>query len=41
MWKEKFAEAQPKAVIYRPEADYIGKYCGLEGCKYVALEKRE
>ena len=39
--EEKFAEAQPKAVIYRPEADYIGKYCGLEGCKYVPLEKRE
>jgi len=39
--EEKFAEAQPKAVIYRPEAEYIGKYCGLEGCKYVPLEKRE
>lgn len=38
--EEKFAEAQPKAVIYRPEADYIGKYCGFEGCKYVPLEKR-
>lgn len=38
--EEKFAEAQPKAVIYRPEADYIGKYCGIEGCKYVPLEKR-
>ncbi len=39
--EEKFAEAQPKAVIYRPEADYTGKYCGLEGCKYISLEKRE
>ncbi len=39
--EEKFAEAQPKAVIYRPEADYIGKYCGPEGCKYMPLEKRE
>lgn len=39
--EEKFAEAQPKAVIYRPEAEYVGKYCGLEGCKYLSLEKRE
>lgn len=39
--EEKFAEAQPKAVIYRPEAEYVGRYCGLEGCKYMPLEKRE
>lgn len=39
--EEKFAEAQPKAVIYRPEAEYVGKYCGSEGCKYVPIEKRE
>ncbi len=39
--EEKFAEAQPKAVLYRPEAEYIGRYCGSEGCKYVPLEKRE
>jgi citrate synthase len=39
--EEKFAEAQPKAVIYRPEAEYIGRYCGLEGCMYMPLEKRE
>jgi citrate synthase len=39
--EEKFAEAQPKAVIYRPEAEYIGRYCGLEGCKYMPIEKRE
>ncbi len=39
--EEKFAEAQPKPALYRPEAEYIGKYCGEEGCRYVALEKRE
>ncbi|CAG0990212.1 MAG: hypothetical protein OIN86_02215 [Candidatus Methanoperedens sp.] len=39
--EEKFAEAQPKAVIYRPEAEYVGGYCGLEGCKYVRIDKRE
>ncbi len=39
--EEKFAEAQPKAALYRPEADYVGRYCGNEGCKYVPLEERE
>ncbi len=39
--EEKFAEAQPKAVLYRPEAEYIGRYCGNEGCRYVPIEKRE
>ncbi|MGB8217766.1 MAG: citrate/2-methylcitrate synthase [Candidatus Methanoperedens sp.] len=39
--EEKFAEAQPKAVIYRPDAEYIGRYCGLEGCRYMPLDKRE
>ncbi len=39
--EEKFAEAQPKAVIYRPEAEYIGRYCGEEGCRYVPIERRE
>ncbi len=39
--EEKFAEAQPKAVIYRPEAEYVGRYCGLEGCKYLPVEERE
>lgn len=39
--EEKFAEAQPKAVIYRPDAEYIGRYCGIQGCKYVPVEKRE
>lgn len=39
--EERFAEAQPKAVLYRPEAEYIGRYCGNEGCKYVPVEERE
>jgi len=38
--EEKFAEAQPKPVLYRPSAEYIGKYCGPEKCKYVPLEER-
>jgi citrate synthase len=39
--EEKFAEAQPKAVIYRPESEYVGRYCGIEGCKYLPLKDRE
>lgn len=39
--EEKFAEAQPKPAIYRPEADYVGKYCGYEGCKYLPVEERK
>ncbi len=38
--EEKFAEAQPKAELYRPDADYIGNYCGLQGCEYIPIEKR-
>lgn len=38
--EEKFAEAQPKPVLYRPSAEYIGHYCGPEKCKYVPLEER-
>ncbi len=39
--EEKFAEAQPKPAIYRPEADYIGNYCGIEECKYVSIGDRK
>lgn len=39
--EEKFAQAQPKPALYRPEADYIGNYCGIEACKYVPVEKRK
>jgi citrate synthase len=38
--EEKFAEAQPKPVLYRPKAKYIGKYCGIEDCEYKPLEAR-
>jgi citrate synthase len=38
--EEKFAEAQPKPELYRPDSDYVGNYCGLEGCQYVPVEKR-
>jgi len=38
--EEKFAEAQSKPELYRPDADYIGNYCGLQGCEYIPIEKR-
>ncbi len=38
--EEKFAEAQPKPELYRPDADYVGTYCGPEACEFVPLEKR-
>jgi citrate synthase len=39
--EEIFAEAQPKPALYRPEADYVGNYCGIEGCKYLFMEERK
>jgi citrate synthase len=39
--EEKFAEAQPKPELYRPDADYVGTYCGPEACEYVPLDKRK
>jgi citrate synthase len=38
--EEKFAEAQGKPVLYRPQADYIGDYCGPVGCRYRSLDER-
>jgi len=38
--EEKFAEAAPKPMLYRPKAVYVGKYAGPQGCKYVPIEKR-
>ncbi len=39
--EEKFAEAQEKPTLYRPEAQYVGDYCGLFGCTYEPFERRE
>jgi len=38
--EEKFAEAQPKTELYRPDADYVGNYCGPEACEYIPIGKR-
>lgn len=38
--EEKFAEAQEKPALYRPQAEYVGDYCGPIGCVYQPLEAR-
>ncbi len=38
--EEKFAQAQPKPELYRPDAEYTGRWCGAEGCRYVPLQER-
>ena len=38
--EEKFAEAAPKPMLYRPKAVYVGKYAGPQGSKYIPIEKR-
>lgn len=39
--EEKFAEAAPKPVLYRPKAVYVGKYCGPMGCEYTPILSRQ
>jgi citrate synthase len=39
--EEQFAGAAPKPVLYRPESEYVGDYCGPEVCEFVPIEKRK
>ncbi len=39
--EEKFSEAQEKPALYRPQAEYVGNYCGLIGCEYEPKETRK
>ena len=39
--EEKFADAQGKPALYRPEAQYVGEYCGLMGCSYTHMTGRK
>jgi len=39
--EEKFAEAAPKPMLYRPKATYVGKYDGPQGCTYISIENRK
>jgi citrate synthase len=38
--EEQYAEAAPKPMLYRPESEYIGDYCGPETCSFVPIENR-
>jgi citrate synthase len=38
--EEQFAEAAPKAALYRPGSEYIGEYCGPDECSYTPIDER-
>ena len=38
--EEQFADAAPKPMLYRPESDYVGDYCGSDVCEFVPMAKR-
>jgi citrate synthase len=38
--EEQFAEAAPKPMLYRPESEYVGDYCGPDECAFVAMDER-
>lgn len=38
--EEQFAEAAPKPMLYRPESEYIGDYCGPDECTLDTIDKR-
>ncbi|QQG65436.1 citrate/2-methylcitrate synthase [Desulfobulbus oligotrophicus] len=38
--EEQFADAQGKPALYRPQAQYVGEYCGPMGCEYVPMKTR-
>lgn len=38
--EETFAEAQGKPALYRPDAYYTGRDCGVQGCRWTPIEQR-
>jgi citrate synthase len=38
--EEQFGGAAPKPVLYRPDSQYIGEYCGPDLCSFVPIENR-
>ena len=38
--EEQFAGAEAKPVLYRPDSEYIGDYCGPDQCTFVPLGER-
>ena len=38
--EEQFGGAASKPVLYRPDSEYIGEYCGPEECAFVPMDER-
>ena len=38
--EEQYGGAAPKPMLYRPESDYVGDYCGPDTCSFVPLDNR-
>ncbi|MFQ5486623.1 MAG: citrate/2-methylcitrate synthase [Desulfobacterales bacterium] len=38
--EERFGDAAPKPMLYRPESEYTGNYCGPDECKFIPIEQR-
>jgi citrate synthase len=38
--EEQFGGAAPEPVLYRPDSEYIGDYCGPDECPYVPVDNR-
>ncbi len=38
--EEQFAGAAPEPVLYRPDSEYVGDYCGPDECSYVPMDDR-
>ncbi len=38
--EEKFADAQSKPALYRPESQYVGRQCAEDGCTYTPVDER-
>jgi citrate synthase len=38
--EEQFAGAAPKPMLYRPESEYVGDYCGPDVCEFTPMDER-
>jgi len=38
--EEQFAGAAPKPMLYRPESEYVGDYCGPDVCEFMPMDER-
>lgn len=38
--EEQFGGAEAKPVLYRPESEYVGDYCGPDTCEFVPMDER-